>query len=277
MGARTAILGMLGTSSKQGARRASLFLLTPTSATWAATRGGSRRCLHTLPGSSRGSEYWTSRHGCRCPSRARQGAAVARRGIRRCPLAARLELRQGRRCCAPRDAARRPPRRDDRVRPTSPECPRRSTCRFRATRALASPLCLQRRRISVSCRRATTSPACHPGARPAVGGWIDSMSIPLRAISHAITEFEFHMSPVSRSSRPDTGVGTWGTRGVGACRHGRSAAGRRVVGVAGMRLTVGAERTARSARAAMPRNIRRLMTKLISSTGSTSNHAHRCE
>lgn len=66
-------------------------------------------------------------------------------------------------------------------------------------------------------------------------------------------------------------------RGVSACRHGRSAAGRRVVGVTAMRLTVGAERTGRSARAAMPRNIRRLMTKLISCTGSTSNHAHRRE
>jgi hypothetical protein len=32
------------------------------------------------------------------------------------------------------------------------------------------------------------------------------VSIPLRAITHAITEFEFHMSPVASSSRPHEGV-----------------------------------------------------------------------
>jgi hypothetical protein len=38
--------------------------------------------------------------------------------------------------------------------------------------------------------------ARQPGARPPCGGWIDSASIPLRAITHAITAFEFHISPV---------------------------------------------------------------------------------
>jgi hypothetical protein len=61
------------------------------------------------------------------------------------------------------------------------------------------------------CSRATTSPACQPGARPPAGGWIDSLSIPLRVITHAITEFEFHISPVPSSSRPHTGVGTCAT------------------------------------------------------------------
>ena len=58
---------------------------------------------------------------------------------------------------------------------------------------------------------ATTTPARQPGARPPCGGWIDSASIPLRAITHAITEFEFHISPVPSSSRPHTRVGTRGT------------------------------------------------------------------
>ena len=62
-----------------------------------------------------------------------------------------------------------------------------------------------------SCLRATSIPACQPGARPAAGGRIDSASIPLLAITHAITEFEFHISPVPSSSRPHTGVGTCAT------------------------------------------------------------------
>jgi hypothetical protein len=33
-------------------------------------------------------------------------------------------------------------------------------------------------------------------------------SIPLLAMTHAMTEFEFHISPVFNSSRPHTGVGT---------------------------------------------------------------------
>jgi hypothetical protein len=66
-------------------------------------------------------------------------------------------------------------------------------------------------RVGGSCLRATSSPACHPGARPRAGGRIDSASIPLLAITHAITEFEFHISPVPSSSRPHTGVGTCAT------------------------------------------------------------------
>ena len=53
-------------------------------------------------------------------------------------------------------------------------------------------------------RRATTSPARQPGARPPAGGWIDSVGMPLRAISHAMIEFEFHISPAASSSRPQT-------------------------------------------------------------------------
>jgi hypothetical protein len=66
-------------------------------------------------------------------------------------------------------------------------------------------------RVGGSCLRATSSPACHPGARPPAGGRMDSASIPLLAITHAITEFEFHISPVPSSSRPHTGVGTCAT------------------------------------------------------------------
>jgi hypothetical protein len=62
---------------------------------------------------------------------------------------------------------------------------------------------------SVVC--ATITSARQPGARPPCGRWIDSASIPLRAITHAITEFAFHISPVPSSSRSHTGVGTRGT------------------------------------------------------------------
>src|SRR5215207_11124074 len=41
-------------------------------------------------------------------------------------------------------------------------------------------------------------------------------SIPLRASVHAITELQFHRSPVASSSRPHTGVGIWWTTRV--CR-----------------------------------------------------------
>ena len=60
-------------------------------------------------------------------------------------------------------------------------------------------------------RCAMTMPACHPGARPPCGGWIDSTASPLRAISQEIREFEFHISPAPSSSRPHTGVGASGT------------------------------------------------------------------
>ena len=62
--------------------------------------------------------------------------------------------------------------------------------------------------LSVAWRRATTTPARQPGARPPLGGCIPSTSRPLRAMSHEITEFEFHISPAWSSSRPQTGVGT---------------------------------------------------------------------
>ena len=60
-------------------------------------------------------------------------------------------------------------------------------------------------RVSVG-RRATATPAFHPGARPRSGRLTASTSSPPRTISHATTEFEFHMSPVWSSSRPQTGV-----------------------------------------------------------------------
>jgi hypothetical protein len=56
-----------------------------------------------------------------------------------------------------------------------------------------------------------TIPACQPRARPPRGSAIDSTSSPLRAMSQEIVEFEFHISPALSSSRPQTGVGTFGT------------------------------------------------------------------
>jgi hypothetical protein len=61
-------------------------------------------------------------------------------------------------------------------------------------------------------RAAMARPACHPGARPPGGGWTVAMSTPLHASTHDTTEFEFHISPVSNSSRPQTGVGMHGNR-----------------------------------------------------------------
>src|SRR6478672_5791133 len=63
-----------------------------------------------------------------------------------------------------------------------------------------------------SHRRAMTSPARHPGARPAPGTWIDSASRSLLVMRHEMNELEFHISPAPSSSRPHTGVGTNGTR-----------------------------------------------------------------
>jgi hypothetical protein len=51
-------------------------------------------------------------------------------------------------------------------------------------------------------------PATHPGARPPAGGWIVSVGRPLRASSHEITEFGFHISPVQSWSRPQIGAGS---------------------------------------------------------------------
>ena len=61
-------------------------------------------------------------------------------------------------------------------------------------------------------RRATSRPASQPGARPRDGGRSSSVGRPAVAISQATTEFEFHISPASSSSRPHTGVGTVATR-----------------------------------------------------------------
>jgi EAL domain len=61
-------------------------------------------------------------------------------------------------------------------------------------------------------RRATSRPEDQPGPRPRAGGLTPSVGRPAVAISHAITEFEFHISPAFNSSRPHTGVGTVATR-----------------------------------------------------------------
>ena len=53
------------------------------------------------------------------------------------------------------------------------------------------------------------------------------MSRPLRVISQEMSEFEFHISPVRSSSRPQTGVGTWGTSS--SSRRARSASALRAV------------------------------------------------
>ena len=50
-------------------------------------------------------------------------------------------------------------------------------------------------------------PSVQPGARPPSGGWIDSGFKPLLAISHEITELEFHISPVANSSGPKPASG----------------------------------------------------------------------
>ena len=57
-------------------------------------------------------------------------------------------------------------------------------------------------------RPARTTPARQPGALPPGGGTIASGSSPERPSSQAVSEFEFHISPVASSSRPQTGVGT---------------------------------------------------------------------
>jgi exonuclease VII small subunit len=59
---------------------------------------------------------------------------------------------------------------------------------------------------------AATAPAFQPGARPPAGGWIDSTVRPLAPRSQDVTELQHHISPASSWSRPQTGVGTAGTR-----------------------------------------------------------------
>jgi hypothetical protein len=61
-----------------------------------------------------------------------------------------------------------------------------------------------------ACRRAITTPALQPGARPPAGGWTGSTSSPAAVISQAMNELEFHISRASSSSRPQVGVGTRG-------------------------------------------------------------------
>jgi hypothetical protein len=65
---------------------------------------------------------------------------------------------------------------------------------------------------AVRLRAATVRPAFHPGARPRLGGWTVERATPLRVSTHDVTEFEFHISPVASSSRPQTGVGMDGKR-----------------------------------------------------------------
>jgi hypothetical protein len=62
------------------------------------------------------------------------------------------------------------------------------------------------RGLPPDCQRwATARPAARPGALPPAGGRMASVGRPLRASSHAITELEVHISPVSSSSRPRPG------------------------------------------------------------------------
>jgi hypothetical protein len=75
-------------------------------------------------------------------------------------------------------------------------------------------------------RAATTRPARQPGARPGRGGWIPPASIPARVSNHEITEFEFHISPVWCSSRPQTSGGTDGTKSRTCEARARSSATR---------------------------------------------------
>lgn len=78
---------------------------------------------------------------------------------------------------------------------------------------VASPACrLDRCSASGASRPAMAMPACQPGARPRGGSWILAASIPARARSHEMIEFEFHISPVWHSSRPQTRAGRDGTR-----------------------------------------------------------------
>ena len=74
----------------------------------------------------------------------------------------------------------------------------------------------------VSRRRAVTSPASQPGARPPSGCARRVVSMPARHRIHEVTEFEFHISPASSSSLPHTGVGTDGTRSSSRSASARS-------------------------------------------------------
>jgi non-heme chloroperoxidase len=60
-------------------------------------------------------------------------------------------------------------------------------------------------------REATISPASQPGARPPAGGPMSSVQRPARTRCHDTSEFEFHISPAPKSSRPHVQVGNSGT------------------------------------------------------------------
>jgi hypothetical protein len=73
-------------------------------------------------------------------------------------------------------------------------------------------------------RRAAARPASQPGVRPRGSGRRASVGGPARAVSRAVMEFEFHLSPMLSSSRPRQ---TWGTvcelRVTGSLRAKRAA------------------------------------------------------
>jgi hypothetical protein len=73
---------------------------------------------------------------------------------------------------------------------------------------------------------AIATPPRQPGARPPGGGWIFPAPIPERVSNHEITEFEFHMSSVWRSSLPHTNGGTDGTNSRISLARSRSSATR---------------------------------------------------
>ena len=96
-------------------------------------------------------------------------------------------------------------------------------------------------------RRATTSPAFQPGARPPSGGWIESGFKPLLAIGHEIAELAFHISPVPNSSRPQTGVGREGTKSSNRRAHSGSSVSRRGLSTASPRSGMTPSRQRRTA------------------------------
>ena len=74
------------------------------------------------------------------------------------------------------------------------------------------PLVGARGSRSLSVASARDDHASAPARRASSLRRLDRLDVdPLRAITHAMTEFEFHISPVLSSSRPHTGVGTRGT------------------------------------------------------------------
>ena len=104
----------------------------------------------------------------------------------------------------------------------------RTSCRSSGSRPVRSSSATPSRRAcsnrrpsdsDAASRRAATMPARQPGARPPLGSRAVSRSIPLRASSQETTEFEFHISPVSSSSRPRR---AWARRARPRARVGRA-------------------------------------------------------